>query len=126
MGVSLKRLLSLKLRRQRRYRPRNSLYVVLEHSSAKNPVGDISMGGLSFYYQDNGLKICKGSYELKLTSANGQPMVRITFTTVSDNETGSLIFQKQKIKRHSVRFERLTAEQKARLKYIISQCSASR
>ncbi len=124
MIISLKRLVALKLRRSRRYRPRNNLFVILEHSRAKNPVGDISMGGLSFYYLDKGLKIGKGSYELKLAPSNGPPLSGVTFTTVSDNETGQLIFQKQKIKRHSVRFENLTKDQKTRLKFIINQCSA--
>ncbi len=124
MIIPLKRLVAFKLRRSRRYRPRHNLFVILEHSRVKNPVGDISMGGLSFYYLDNGLKIGKGSYELKLATGDGLPLVSVTFTTISDNETGKLVFQKQKIKRHSVRFENLTRDQKARLKSIINRCAA--
>ncbi len=124
MIIPLKRLLAFKVRRYRRYRPRNNLFVILEHSRAKIPVGDISMGGLSFYYLDKGAKIGKGTYELKLATSQGPPLAEITFTTVSDNEAGRLIFQKQKIKRHSVRFKNLTKDQKERLKSIIRQCAA--
>ncbi|MEJ2639678.1 MAG: hypothetical protein P8010_08900, partial [Desulfosarcinaceae bacterium] len=89
IGMSLlRRLITLRVRRQKRYKARDGIFVVYDQSMSKNQVDNISMGGLSFYYVDNGMKIDKGSYELSLINRNRICLDRVPFKTVSDTETG--------------------------------------
>jgi hypothetical protein len=115
----IKRILTLKFRRQRRYKVREGIYVAYEQSLFKNQVDSISLGGLSFYYVDDGTKIEKGSYQLALFSKSRLFLGNVPFKTVSDIATGELIFRSKKIKRQSVRFMHLSPPQKSRLKEII-------
>lgn len=115
----LKRLLSLKVRKQRRYRLMDGVFVIYEQSPAKNQVDSISLGGLSFYYVDTGMRIDKGSYELSVLTNNHLHVGKVPFKAVSDVETGELIFRGKKIKRQGVRFEHLSSPQKNQLKEII-------
>jgi hypothetical protein len=116
----LKRLITLRVRKRRRYKAREGVYVVYDQSMSKNQVDNISMGGLSFYYVDNGRKIDKGSYELSLINRNRICLGKVPFKTVSDTETGEILFRNKKVKRQSVRFDNLSAPQKSQLKAIIA------
>jgi hypothetical protein len=85
----------------------------------KNQLDTISMGGLSFYYVDNGHKIDKGSYALAVFTDNNMRLTNVPFKTVSDVETGEILFRKKRIKRQSVQFEQMTGRQKDKLRQII-------
>lgn len=119
MVPDIKRILTLRFRKQRRYKVRDGIYVAYEQSLFKNQIDSISLGGLSFYYVDDGTKIEKGSYQLALFSKNRLFVGNVPFKTVSDVETGELIFRSKKIKRQSVHFMHLSPAQKNRLKEII-------
>jgi hypothetical protein len=119
MNSVLRRLLTLKFRKQRRYRAKEGVYVAYEMSLSKNQVDNISMGGLCFYYVDDGTRIDKGSYQLAVFAKKRLYWGDIPFTTVSDLETGELIFKGKKIKRQSVRFEHLSQSQKNHLREIL-------
>lgn len=116
----LLRLITLRVRKNRRYKARDGVYVVYDQSMSKNQVDNISMGGLSFYYVDNGIKIDKGSYELSLINRNRICLGKIPFKTVSDTETGEILFRNKKVKRQGVRFDNLSGSQKNQLKAIIA------
>ena len=115
-----KRLITLRVRKNRRYKARDGVFVVYDQSMSKNQVDNISMGGLSFYYVDNGMKIDKGSYELSLINRNRVCLGKVPFKTVSDTETGEILFRNKKVKRQSVRFDNLSGSQKNQLKAIIA------
>ena len=66
MKEIFKRILSMGLRKSKRYKAKDDVYVKLEKSFQKNQIDDISMRGLSFYYVENGYAIGKGSRYLKL------------------------------------------------------------
>ena len=119
MARYLKRLFLLQMRRRRRYRVRNGLYVVLDSYPGRHQVDDISSGGLSFYYVDNGLRPKSGAYGLRVMSEQHRLAVELAGKTISDRETGELIFQNQKIKRRSIRFEHMNRRQKQELKDLI-------
>jgi hypothetical protein len=115
----LKRLFSLRVRKQRRYKVMEGVFVVYEQSPSKNQVDSISLGGLSFYYVDSGMRIDKGSHELSVFTNNHLHVGNVPFKAVSDVETGELIFRGKKIKRQGVRFKHLSSPQKNQLKEII-------
>jgi hypothetical protein len=119
MNFFLKRLLTLKFRKQRRYKAKEGVYVAYEMSLSKNQIDNISMGGLSFYYVDDGTRIDKGSYQLAVFAKKHLYWGDIPFKTVSDTEAGELIFKGKKIKRQSVRFEHLSQPQKNHLREIL-------
>ena len=116
----LLRLITLRVRKNKRYKARDGVYVVYDQSMSKNQVDNISMGGLSFYYVDNGIKIDKGSYELSLINRNRICLGKIPFKTVSDTETGEILFRNKRVKRQSVRFDNLNGSQRNQLKAIIA------
>ncbi|MEJ2640947.1 MAG: hypothetical protein P8010_15365, partial [Desulfosarcinaceae bacterium] len=93
---------------------------VYGHSISKRQINDISMGGLSFYYEDRGRTIDRGFRELSLGDHKRVCLRDIAFKTVSDVEAGEILFRNKRIKRQSVRFERLTRRQKRQLKAFIS------
>lgn len=119
MANYLKRLLFLQMRRRRRFRPSGTLFVIVDSYPGKHQVDDISSGGLSYHYLDNGLRPKKGSYGLRVLSERYRLAVELAGKTISDRETGELIFQNQKIKRRSIRFERMNRRQKKELKDLI-------
>jgi hypothetical protein len=121
MTSFLTRLLTLKVRKRRRYKAKDGIFVVYEQSLSKNQIDTISMGGLSFYYIDNGIRIDKGSYELALFSKDRMHIGKVPFRTVSDVETGEILFRNKKIKRQSVHFKDLSAPQRNQLKQVIQQ-----
>lgn len=122
MDSILKRFLGLKIRRRRRWRAGNGLYVVLNRSAGKYQIDDIGMGGLSFHYIDTGLQSKNGSYGLKIVSEHQSASVELEGRIVAERDTGELIFQKKKIKRRSVRFERVNRQQRRELKAFLSHC----
>jgi hypothetical protein len=115
----LKRLFLLQMRRRRRYRTSGGLFVILDSFPGKHVVDDISSGGLSYHYADNGLRPKRGAYGLKILSETPRLAVELSGKTISDRETGELIFQNQKIIRRSIRFERMNRRQKQELKDLI-------
>jgi hypothetical protein len=120
MVYILKRLIVLGFRKQKRHHAKEGVFVIYDQSMSKNQVDDISMGGLSFHYVDRGRKIDRGSYTLSLINHDRIFLGNVPFRTVSDNETGEFIFNAKKVKRQSVRFERLSHLQTKRLKAIIA------
>ena len=88
----------------------------------RNQVVDISMGGLSFHYISNGGPASNGRYHLAILAENEPQAVKLPCRTISDHETGELVFQNQKIRRRSVRFEGLSTAQKTALKGLIKKC----
>jgi hypothetical protein len=119
MTLYLKRLLLLQMRRKRRYRVSGGLYVITDSFPGKHVVDDISLGGLSYYYADNGLRSKSGAYGLKVLLEIPRLAVELAGKTISDRETGELIFQNQKIKRRGIQFERMNGRQKQELKDLI-------
>jgi hypothetical protein len=115
----LKRLFLLQMRRQRRYRSDGRLYVILDSFPGRHAVDDISAGGLSYHYVDNGLRPKRGAYNLRVCMETPRLAVELAGVTISDRETGELIFQNQKIKRRSIQFERMNRRQKQELKDLI-------
>jgi hypothetical protein len=119
MHSILKRLLSLEVRKRRRWRGKGIIYAVVR-GFGKHEVDNIGLGGLSFHYSDEGKPPAKGAYGLSIrTRANASAEVKLKGRTVSDQDVGELVFQNKKIKRCSVRFEPLNQKQKAALKSII-------
>ena len=120
-----RRMLTFDIRKKRRFKAMDGISVVLGNSLAKNQIGDISMGGLSFYYIDQGIKLGKRSHGLKILRNNNLWMEEVPYKTVSNAETAELIFQNKKIKRQSVRFGRLSFSQKSQLRFIVQNCTSS-
>ena len=117
---SLKRMLTFKIRKKRRRKARDGLYVVAGNSLTPNQVYDITMGGLSFYYVDQGAKPKRTSSELALLKYNDLLVGKIPYIRVSDVESAEIMFHgNKKIKRQSVRFGRLSFSQKSRLREAI-------
>ena len=121
MSSILKRFIGMKIRRRRRWRAGNGIYVKLSHTIGKFQIDDIGMGGLSFHYIDTGLPSRNVTHDLKILSENQPAVIELEGRVVAENDTGELIFQKKKIKRRSVRFERLNSEQRQQLKVLIAQ-----
>lgn len=119
MKTILGRLLALRFRKKKRYRAKNGLFAIPENQMNRNQIGDISMGGLSFYYIDNGLRPKKNDYVLTLMTDGKKGSVQISCRTVSDSDTGELVYQNRLIKRRSVRFERLSLQQKRKIRELI-------
>jgi hypothetical protein len=115
----ISRFLALRFRKRRRYRAKNGLYAVSETHIIGNQIGDIGMGGLSFYYIDNGSRPRKDEYGLTLISENKQQKVHLSCKTVCDLEAGQMVSQNRRIKRRCVSFQRLNRQQKQKLKNII-------
>jgi len=122
----IKRLLTFRFRRQRRFNARNGVYVVLENSAKKNQVNNISMGGLAFDYEDTGYLLGKGAYQLKVLSDQNITLERIPFKKVSDSAVGEVLYPYRRIKRQSVQFEGLTNAQKAQLRFFIKNNTIGR
>ena len=118
MGL-LGRLVALKFRKRRRYRAKKGLIAVNENHSTGNQIGDIGMGGLSYYYIDNGSRSKRDEYALTLIANNKNRMVQLSCKTVCDLEAGQIVSQNHRIKRRCVRFQQLTHRQKDKLKAII-------
>jgi hypothetical protein len=112
-------MLTFNIRKKRRLKAMDGIFVVIGNSLTKNQVGDISMHGLSFYYIDQGIKLKKGPCELKILINNNLWMGEVPCKIVSDVETAEIMFQNKKIKRQGVRFGKLSYRQKSKLKYII-------
>lgn len=125
MHFDIRRFFSLKIRKRRRHRASNGLYVMLESIPGKHQIDDISSGGLSYYYIDNGIRPKIGSYALKVMANSDSVALRLLGKTICDCETGRLVSQNQRIKRRSVRFERMNSYQKKMLKDIIKHHTIS-
>jgi c-di-GMP-binding flagellar brake protein YcgR len=118
----IKRLLTLRIRKYRRHQAKDGAYVTYGRALARHQINDLSMGGLSFYYVDKGSSVGLGFRKISLINRNRICLEEVPFKTVSDVETGEIMFQNKnkKVKRKSVRFDRLTRRQKRQLKAFIS------
>lgn len=117
----INRLLKLGIRKQKRHSVTDGVFIVYGHSASKHQINDISLGGLSFYYVDKGRSISNGYRELSLVNHNRIFLGNLPFRSVSDTETGEILFRNKRVKRHSLRFERLTGQQKRQLKAFITK-----
>lgn len=115
----LKRMLFLKIRRRKRYRVKDGAYVMLSNFPGKYQIDDISFGGLSFHCIDSGLKTQDMHQEMKIVADNQPQTVYLVGKIVAENETGELIFEKQKIKRRCVQFDSLNSQSKKALQSFI-------
>jgi hypothetical protein len=122
----LKRLLTFKFRKRPRFSARNGVFVIMENSTRKNQVNNISMGGLAFDYEDTGYLVGNKSYELKVLSDKNLKLDRIPFKKVSEFAIGEVLYPYRKIKRQTVQFEGLTSSQKAQLRYFIKNNTIGR
>ena len=118
------RLIGFKFRKRRRYRAKKGLYAVPEHQIAGNQIGDIGMGGLSYYYIDNGARTKKDAYGMLLMSENKTRKIYLSCQTVCDVEAGQTVSQNHHIKRRCIRFQHLNPKQKKELKHIIKDYTA--
>ena len=126
MNKYLKRIFSLKLRRRRRYRVKHGAYVMLSNFPGKYQIDDIGFGGLSFHCIDNGQKTQNTHQELKIIADNQPQTVYLVGKVVAESETGELIFEKKKIKRRCIQFDRLSSQnKKALLAFIKNNADAS-
>ncbi|MDJ0782249.1 MAG: hypothetical protein QNJ22_09770 [Desulfosarcinaceae bacterium] len=121
MLAALKRLLMLQLRRNKRYKAKEGLCVVYDRSMSMNQIDTLSMGGLSFYYVDRGMQIERGSYNLSIFNRNKLCLRNVPFKAVSDQASGEILTKRKTVKRQSVRFGKLTRDQKRRLKILIAK-----
>ena len=122
----LKRLLTLKFRKRKRFHAKDGVFVMMENSARMNQIQNISMGGLAFDYEDNGYLLGKRSYELKVLSDQNLKLDHIPFKKISDFPVGEVLYPYRKIKRQSVQFEGLTSSQKAQLRYFIKNNTIGR
>jgi hypothetical protein len=121
MKQIIKRIFTLGMRKRRRFRVKDGVYVVQGRylSSGKNQINDIGMGGLSFYYIESGNRANRDQQTVTLLTDSPNSAVQIPCKVVGDNSTGELIFSNQSVKRRCVKFERLSAEQKQQIKDLI-------
>lgn len=117
----IRRLLTLRLRKRRRFRVKDGIYVVQGRylSSGKNQINDISMGGLSFYYIESGNRVNRDQQSVTLLTDSPNSVLHVPCRVVCDDSTGELIFSNQSVKRRCVKFGRLSAAQKKQIKDLI-------
>ncbi len=121
MKTFFERLLTLKFRRKRRYKAKNGLFAVPENQLNRNQIGDIILGGLSFYYVDNGQRAKKNDYTLTLMADGKSNLVQVACRTVSESEAGEFVYQNQRILRRGVRFMKLSLQQKRQIRRLIKE-----
>jgi len=119
MKQYIKRILRLGLRKKRRYKVKSDVFVRLQNAAYKNQVDDISLGGLSFYYDDNGYPVGRSSRHLSLLAGCCDLVDMIPFRIVSDTHAGESMHLRCRIKRMSIKFNKLDFNQKSLLKNII-------
>ena len=119
MKQFIKRILLLGLRKKKRYKVKSDVYVRLQNAVQKNQIDEISLGGLSFYYDDNGYPVGRSSRKLSLLAGCCDLVDRIPFKIVSDTNAGESMHLKCRIKRMSLKFNGLSFQQKRLLKKII-------
>jgi len=115
-----KRMFTFRIRKKRRLKAKDGLFVAVGNSLNQNQIVDINMRGLSFYYVDQEIKPRKGSDKLTFLTNNTLLMGKVPYQKVSDVETAEHIFQNKKIRRQGVRFGKLSFSQKHRLRHIIN------
>ena len=119
MKQFIKRILLLSLRKKKRYKANSDVYVKLQNAVKKNQIDEISLGGLSFYYTDNGYPVGRSSRHLSLLAGCCDLVDRIQFKIVSDTNAGESMHVKSRIKRMSIKFNGLNLQQKQLLKNLI-------
>ena len=119
MKQVMKRILLLGLRKKKRYKVNSDVFVKLQHAVQKSQIDEISLGGLSFYYTDNGYPVGRSSRYLSLLAGCCDLVDRIPFKIVSDTNAGESMHLKCRIKRMSIKFDGLSFQQKRLLKSII-------
>lgn len=109
----------LGLRKSKRYKAKNDVYIRLENSMRKFQIDDISQHGVSFFYAENGRAVGKGSRTLTIHAGNSHSVEGIRFSVASDTYAGESTLPNSRIKRLSLHFEGLSFNQKSRLKNLI-------
>ena len=121
----LLRFITLRVRKKRRYKVRKGVSVIVGGAApiGRNRIYDISMGGLSFYYTDDGQSTNSNSKKQHVTVIpdGGPPIAHIPCRTVCESETGEVVFPNQSVKRRSVKFGPLSEEQKKQMKNLIKE-----
>ncbi|WP_319405547.1 hypothetical protein [uncultured Desulfosarcina sp.] len=114
------RLIQFKFRKRRRHKAQAGLFVTFDNTFSINQIGDINMGGLSYYYEDPGFTMGMRAHSLRIVTADDPTGINhIPFRIVSDRETGSLLFKNRRINRQGIQFSGLTLVQKRKLRDII-------
>jgi len=121
MKLFMKRILLLGLRKKKRYKVKSDVYVKLQNSVHKNQIDEISLGGLSFYYNENGHPVGRSSRHLSLLAGCCDLVNMLPFKIISDTNAGESMHLKCRIKRMSLKFDGLSLQQKRQLKKIIRQ-----
>lgn len=119
----LKRLLTLRLRKKRRFRAKKGLVAISDKFMGKHQIDDISMGGFSYYYIDHGIHAKSEVYQMRL-QFNGDNQLHLACKTISDEEAAQILLQRQIVKRKSVHFVNLTRIQKKALRELIRNYAA--
>ena len=120
MREMLMRLIQFKFRKRRRHKARTGLFVTFDNTLSRNQIGDIHLGGLSYYYEDHGFTMGMRAHALRIVTADDPTGINhIPFKIVSDRETGSLLFKNRRINRQGIQFSGLTLVQKRKLRDII-------
>lgn len=119
MKQFIKRILLLGMRKKKRYKVKSDVYVKLQNAVNKNQIDEMSLGGLSFYYNDNGHPVGRSSRHLSLLAGCCDLVNMIPFKIVSDTNAGESMNFKYRIKRMSIKFEGLSFKQKRLVKNII-------
>lgn len=125
MIFDLQRLLTLNIRKRKRRRACNDLFVILENMPGRYQIDDISSHGLSYHYIGDGHRRKAGTYALKVVVKNKSLSLSLVGRTMCDSETGELVSQNQVINRRCIRFERMDSYQKKALKAIIKEHTVS-
>jgi len=120
---SIFRKLFLNRRENRRFKVKDSIFVVFEPLlNKKKQIIDISMGGLS--YVDAGNHWTR-SLGLNLLTGNTLHFYdKVSYMAISRSETDDLNDNSNNGNRHAVQFKRLTPSQKAQLKNFIQAHTA--
>ena len=119
MKQFLKRILLLGLRKKKRYKAKSDVFIKLQNAVHKIQIDEISLGGLSFFYTENGYPVGRSSRHLCLRAGCCDLVDMIPFKIISDTNAGESIHQKCRIKRMSIKFDGLSFQQKRLLKNII-------
>ena len=119
MKQFIKRIISLGLRKSRRYKVKEDVYVKLQYAVQKSQIDEISLGGLSFYYIESGFSVGKTSRHLNLLAGSCDLVKTVPFKVISDTDVGESTLPNFRIKRMSLKFDGLTFQQRRHLKKII-------
>jgi c-di-GMP-binding flagellar brake protein YcgR len=116
-----------KAREHKRFRPKSPTFIRVS-SKSEEDIGkliDISKGGLSICYFVSEEKIREYS-ELSIFSSDTEfALEEIPIKNISDAELKDLLFETTILRRHSIKFDEMTDDQKSKLDYFIKNYTLS-